>query len=104
MREIEAERKTLEVMVKMYCNDRHQNSNELCRECEELLDYACVRLDNCVLGEDKPVCAKCTIHCYQPSMRVKIRAVMKYSGPRMVFKHPILAFKHIIYKKGGKDL
>ncbi|MCK5403451.1 nitrous oxide-stimulated promoter family protein, partial [Candidatus Bathyarchaeota archaeon] len=46
--------------------------------------------------EQKPTCFKCKIHCYEPSMRRKIRNVMKYSGPRMFFKQPSLALHHIL--------
>lgn len=28
-------------------------------------------------------------------MRQKISAVMRFSGPRMMFSHPIIAFKHV---------
>jgi hypothetical protein len=30
-------------------------------------------------------------------MRDKIRAVMRYAGPRMLSRHPILAFFHFLY-------
>jgi hypothetical protein len=29
-------------------------------------------------------------------MREKIRAVMRYAGPRMLYHHPLLAFYHMI--------
>ena len=36
-------------------------------------------------------------------MREKIKDVMKWSGPRMIFTHPVCAFKHVFqmikYKK-----
>ena len=39
-------------------------------------------------------------------MRNKIREVMRFSGPRMIFHHPILAIKHLVQtrkeKKNGK--
>jgi hypothetical protein len=36
-------------------------------------------------------------------MREKIRVVMRYSGPRMMFSHPILAIKHVMDgKKEGR--
>lgn len=44
----------------------------------------------------KPVCGKCKIHCYKPSMREKIKMVMRYSGPRMIYKHPVMLAKHAI--------
>jgi antitoxin component of MazEF toxin-antitoxin module len=32
-------------------------------------------------------------------MRDKIRTVMRYAGPRMIFYHPVLAIKHLLRKK-----
>ncbi len=88
------EKKTIRTMVGMYCAGHHKVKIGLCQECASLLDYAGTRLDKCPFGGKKPACAKCTIHCYNPSMRAKITAVMKYSGPRIMLKHPILALLH----------
>jgi Nitrous oxide-stimulated promoter len=81
-------------MVGMYCESHHKAEKGLCQECIGLADYARMRLDKCTFGEKKPACAKCTIHCYSPSMRDKVSAVMKYAGPRMIAKHPILTLLH----------
>jgi hypothetical protein len=35
-------------------------------------------------------------------MREKIREVMRFSGPRMIFYHPITAIRHVIESKKGK--
>lgn len=83
---------TVTTMVKIYCKGNHK-TDELCDECYELAKYADQRVKNCIHGKKKPVCAKCTIHCYKPDMREKIRDVMRYSGPRMI-KHPIMLLKH----------
>lgn len=88
------EKKTIEVMVGMYCAGNHGTKTMLCPECAELLDYAMKRLDKCQFGAKKPACSKCTVHCYSPSMRERVRATMKYAGPRMVIKHPMLAIFH----------
>lgn len=88
------DKKTIEVMVRMYCAGVHKTKRGLCRECAALLEYAGMRLDKCPFGEKKPTCAKCTIHCYSPSMRSEVTAVMKYAGPRMALKHPVLAVLH----------
>ncbi len=91
---IARERKTIEVMVEMYCSNYHRTTHRFCPECINLLDYAASRLDKCPLQENKPTCAKCPIHCYKASMREKIRLVMKYSGPRLIGRHPVLALLH----------
>ena len=90
------ESKTIEAMIRLYCHDHHGSKDELCPECRELLDYVLVRLDRCPFRENKPTCAKCPVHCYQPDMREKVRAVMRYAGPRMLYRHPVLAVLHLI--------
>ena len=92
---ITRESQTVAVMIGGYCRARHEGS-ELCPECEALRDYALDRLRRCPFGEGKTTCAKCRVHCYRPEMRENIRAVMRYSGPRMLLRHPLMAARHII--------
>jgi len=103
------ESKTIKVMISMYCYDHHQNKR-LCPECAELTEYALERLVKCPFQNGKTICAKCPVHCYKPLMREKIRAIMRYAGPRMSYRHPILAIHHIMdgqrkepIRPGGKD-
>lgn len=90
------ERRTIEYMTALYCRDHHGAGTVLCPECSDLMAYALMRLDKCPYREDKPVCAKCPSHCYKPLMRERVRAVMRYSGPRMLLRHPLLAVFHLI--------
>lgn len=83
-------------MIAMYCRDHHGNVEELCAECAALCDYAMERLDQCVYGLGKPACKHCPVHCYRKSMREDMRAVMRYAGPRMIWEHPLMAFRHFI--------
>lgn len=87
----------MEAMLGIYCTAKHQSSGALCAECRELLDYATGRLAKCPFGEKKPTCGQCTVHCYKPDMRARVREVMKYSGPRMLAAHPVMAVRHIIH-------
>jgi hypothetical protein len=98
------EKKTIDAMIKIYCNDHHNTGNEICTNCQELFEYAKTRLEKCPFQENKPTCAKCLIHCYNSSMRITIRDVMRHSGPRMLFKHPVLALHHLLdrFKKPEK--
>jgi len=89
------EQRTLRAMVSIYCRAHHGRRPALCPECAELMAYALERLDRCPFGEKKPTCAHCTIHCYKPSMRERVRAVMRFAGPRMIWRHPILALRHL---------
>ena len=86
----------MEAMVKIYCRDKHDSHGPLCESCAELMEYADKRLEKCPYQEDKPTCAKCPIHCYKVDRREQVKAVMRYSGPRMMFRHPVFALRHWI--------
>jgi hypothetical protein len=90
------ERKTVDVMIGMYCQEMHMSSGMLCTECEELQNYARNRLDNCPYEAGKTTCVNCPTHCYIQDMRKKILVVMRYAGPRMIYRHPILALCHFM--------
>ncbi|HEY3420802.1 MAG TPA: nitrous oxide-stimulated promoter family protein [Methanomassiliicoccales archaeon] len=92
---IQREKETITVMVKIYCRAHHGKGGH-CRECSELVDYATNRLSKCPFQEDKPTCSRCTVHCYRPDMRESVREVMRYSGPRMIVYHPIMAVVHMV--------
>jgi hypothetical protein len=93
------EEKTISAMMRLFCRGNHKPKGRgLCPDCTELLTYARARLDKCPFGEDKGSCAKCDTHCYKPQMRKHIIEVMKYSGPRMLLHHPILAMRHLTSK------
>lgn len=93
---IAREKKTMTAMVWLYCRKQHGSRDGLCGECSELLDYATCRLDRCPFGPQKMTCANCPIHCYKPQMRERVQEVMRYSGPRMILHHPILAAWHML--------
>ena len=85
---------TVQAMIRCYCRGQHDSCGVLCRECQELLDYASLRLSRCRFGDQKPTCAKCPVHCYERRRRDQIKQVMRYAGPRMIWEHPILALLH----------
>ena len=90
------ETQTVGAMIGIYCRARHGSAGELCADCAELLAYAGERIAKCPFGIDKPVCNHCTVHCYKPAMREEIQRVMRYAGPRMMRRHPLLAIRHLI--------
>ena len=89
------EARTIEAMIQIYCHRKHAVPRGLCGECQELLSYAVIRLNKCPFQEEKSTCANCRVHCYKPDMRERIRDVMRYAGPFMLFRHPYLAFMHL---------
>jgi hypothetical protein len=93
------ESKTVAAMVAIYCKGHHgKRDGKLCDGCHQLLDYANERVINCPYGIDKPACSACLVHCYKPEMRQRIARVMRYAGPKMVWRHPILAVLHLVKK------
>lgn len=96
-------------MIKIYCRHKHGNrqikeqepEDGICTECVELTVYSYNRLELCRYGTEKPVCSACKTHCYHPEMQKKIREVMRYSGPRMIFHHPVDAMLYLLRKKRG---
>ncbi len=82
-------------------NDRPVRKQVSARHKEEghysaLKAYADKRLDKCVFGEEKPACKQCPVHCYQPARREEMKQVMRWAGPRMLWRHPILTIRHLI--------
>ena len=90
------ELKTIQVMITMYCSSHHHGSDPLCADCTALFHYAQRRLQRCVFGDAKPSCAKCVVHCYNKDMRERIRVVMRWAGPRMLLRHPVLGVLHLL--------
>ncbi len=98
-------------MIEIYCHDLHQDAVgnkavqyygsdrhgvRLCPECKELADYSVSRSEHCPRMAEKTFCASCSIHCYKPEYREKVRKVMRHAGPRMLFHYPGLALWHLL--------
>ncbi len=83
-------------MLEIYCRAQHGPGRELCAECAQLAAYANRRIDRCPYGRDKPACVNCPIHCYRTEPRERMRDVMRFAGPRMLTRHPVLALLHIL--------
>jgi hypothetical protein len=95
-RRMARERATIRRMVEVYCQGLHTSQVVPCLDCEGLLEYSLERISNCPYASGKPVCTSCPIHCYARNMRDEIRQVMKYAGPRMLFRHPVLTIRHLL--------
>ncbi|MDO4260871.1 MAG: nitrous oxide-stimulated promoter family protein [Eubacteriales bacterium] len=112
MRDVEKKRKkeqyVVEEMIRLYCRKHHREdletvqAGQLCPVCQQLSDYARLRSEKCPFMEEKTFCANCKVHCYKPEMRQRIREVMRFSGPRMLLYHPVLAVWHLICSRKEK--
>lgn len=101
------EERTVSQMIALYCAGNHSDAphdeqavcgEPVCASCAELDAYAALRTRRCRKMDVKTSCDACENHCYKPEMRERIRQVMRYSGPRMLRKHPIAAVRHLIGK------
>lgn len=96
------EKETVSQMIALYCRKKHGTKGELCPDCASLDVYARLRSDKCPFMETKTFCSNCKVHCYKKEMREKIREVMRFSGPRMIVVHPVMALRHVIESKKEK--
>jgi hypothetical protein len=99
-RRIRREAYTVACMIRIFCSDNHPADHRpgapmLCPECQALQDYANQRLARCPFQDGKTTCANCSVHCYQKQMGERIREVMRYAGPRMLLRHPVLSIGHV---------
>lgn len=105
----EREKAMVSEMIALYCRKQHGRKCGLCPECAALDTYARQRSDKCPFMENKTFCSNCKVHCYEHAdpeigaeMRERIRAVMRFSGPRMIFHHPVAAVRHVLETKKEK--
>lgn len=103
----EREKRTVSQMIALYCAGNHDASarteqalcgEPVCPACAELDAYAALRTERCRKMDVKTSCDECENHCYKPEMRERVRAVMRYAGPRMLAKHPVAAIRHLLGK------
>ncbi len=85
-------------MIGIYCKDMHNTEHGLCDKCKELQNYALKRIELCPFKIRKPACKNCKVYCYSPEKRETIRKVMRHSGKKMVYRHPLLSIAHLLKK------
>lgn len=91
----EKEKKVIGTMIEIYCKGNHNSRDDLCEECKSVYEYSQLRIDKCPFMESKTFCSNCKVHCYKKEYQEKIKAVMRYSGSRMLLKHPIMVCRHM---------
>ncbi len=87
---LQREAKTVEHMIGLYCSAHHAEDPYVL----PVGNCWTARTLQCPFGQDKPACNHCRIHCYPQGYRERIRVVMRYAGPQLVWHHPILAIRH----------
>ena len=82
-------------MIEAYCHGKHgTRRGKLCTECTQLAEYADMRISRCPFMATKTFCSQCHVHCYAPEKLQAIKDVMRYAGPRMLLRHPVLVVRH----------
>jgi hypothetical protein len=98
------EKRLISEMIAYYCQKKHGSAAGLiCEDCRKLMEYANTRIERCPFTESKTFCSHCEVHCYAPEMRERIREVMRYSGPRMLIRHPLLSVRHALTGMQNKN-
>ncbi|GKP04509.1 hypothetical protein BME90_00915 [Klebsiella quasipneumoniae subsp. similipneumoniae] len=92
---IEREKQTICRMIGLY-QRRCPEARDDAEHYQALNAYADKRLDKCVFGNNKPACKQCPVHCYQPAKREEMKQIMRWAGPRMLWRHPILTLRHLL--------
>ena len=80
----EKEMRTVYEMIHLYCRKNHKDAR--------------MRIKKCPFMETKTFCSQCKVHCYKKDKREQIRKVMRFSGPRMLVYHPVMAICHLYYQ------
>jgi hypothetical protein len=93
---LQRERKTIAAMFQIYCRQHHAGGGILCAACQADLDYCLHRIDKCPYGEAKPACKNCVTHCYSSKMQERVKQIMRFAGPKMIWRHPLLAMWHML--------
>ena len=83
---IEKDFNILKRFVTAHCHYQHDTEKEeICAECEELIQYAKEKLENCPYNP-KPKCKDCKTHCYKDIYQKKVREAMSLAGAQ-IFKN-----------------
>lgn len=88
---IRGEMKLMNRMVALYYKNK---ANDFTISEKRMQSYAINRLASCRFGEEKTTCRKCPVHCYQEKYRLQMKKIMRYSGPKMLIRHPVLCMQH----------
>jgi hypothetical protein len=95
------EKRIIAKMIKIYCGKKHK-SDGLCSDCSNLLVYCENKINSCRWIKNKPNCSSCTTVCFSKENREKLRNIMRFSGPRLLYLDPAALFLWIFRKLFNK--
>ncbi len=82
-------------MITIFCAAKHHRVGN-CQTCSRLEEYANMKIDRCPPGDSGISCSSCRVHCYGESERSLIKEVMKYAGPGIFLKSPLLTLRYFM--------
>lgn len=98
---IKRDLRTLQAIGSIYCAAHHvdapKNPHGMCAECAATIAFTHDRASNCPNGHTGN-CADCAIKCNRGEQQQRIKAIMKYAAPRMLFKHPLMTLEYALKK------
>ena len=98
----ERDRKTLEAIGRIYCSAHHGTAPKdeagLCAPCRQVIDQTLRRTAACPFGHEGN-CQDCSIHCQRGEAQQRIKEIMRYSAPRMTFRHPLMTAEYLLKKR-----
>ena len=91
---IDKDRRVLEAMGSIYCQGNHADAQKdeggMCPECRATIENTLSRAASCPYGHQD-----CKTHCQRGDAQIRIKAIMRYAAPKMMFRHPIMAFEYL---------
>lgn len=96
-----SDQRTLEAMGHLYCRAHHAATNRdstgLCADCRNVVETTLQRTRACPHGHHHN-CEDCATKCHSEECAKQIRALMAYSAPRMLLKHPLMTLRYLSRK------
>lgn len=88
-------KRMVEVRIVACMIDVYEKGNPGKIDTGALKEYAAKRISCCPRMAEKTFCSACPIHCYRKKEQEEIREVMRYAGPRMLVRHPLMTLSHM---------
>jgi Nitrous oxide-stimulated promoter len=90
---------TLQSLFPIYCGKYHSSEKgELCDSCSAELEYAIHKTKICPEKDQGKTCSDCKVHCFEAEHRERIKEIMRFAGPRLIWSHPLLSVRYIYLK------
>lgn len=94
--------KTLEAIGRIFCNAHHPDADRdeagLCPACRNTIDATFARTATCP-NHQRSNCEDCAVKCQRGDAQARIKEIMRYSAPRMLFRHPLMTLEYLRKKR-----